>query len=187
MNSVCSQSYVEAPRRDEYWNWRVPDSHFVRISSSGNDSSIFIKSLRWSQPNTSVSFYMKRLRRLKEEITGIFLEVKQDSTTYHQYVEALYFQFVKAIANGESVSYLDPFLEPLNSAQKTVHKIEHYVRNVSGVSSHLAECKVFEANLDAAISAVEELQLRYLEGGLDLLERDFANHTLRFQRSKATP
>lgn len=55
------------------------------------------------------------------------MEAKQGSTTFHQYVEALYFQFVKAIANGESVSYLDPFLEPLNSAQKTVHKIEHYI------------------------------------------------------------
>lgn len=130
---------------------------------------------------------MKRLRRLKDEIIGIFLEVNKNSTTFHRYVEALYLQFVNAIANGGSVRYLDPFLEPLNSAQKTIHKIEQYVRNVAGISSdQLAECKALEATVNAAISALEELQLRYLEGGLALLERCFANHSLRFQRSNTT-
>ena len=104
------------------------------------------------------------------------------TATFYQWVQALYHKFVAALKDGKTYTYLEPFLTPLLAAEDETHIINSCIRNVAGDGIYLIECMCFEAFLCATILAIEELQMRFLEGGLEEVKTWFVNRWLHFQK-----
>lgn len=94
----------------------------------------------------------------------------------------LYHQFVAALEDGSSYTFLDSFLAPFLAAEDEAHAINGRIRNVAGDGIYLTECMRFQALLRATILAIEELQMHFMEGGLDEVRTWFVNSWLRFQK-----
>lgn len=123
---------------------------------------------------------MSRLKRVKTLVANKFAEAGSGST-FREYVHLLYGHFVEALAAGQSFHFLDSLVEWFSDINTFVdRKVHHGILNVAGVtvSDQLAESQAFLHTLKGTTLAIEELQLRHLEGDL---EWAYKNRKLRFQ------